>query len=379
MENVFLEKKSSECMSEEWCEHLKHEEVMKKLSSIRGYQSQVNCGYGYCVCWNVDTPKVEELREIVERGVIEEILYLIHQYGRALPPKEKPRGCTACNGGAWEVTVIPEEIQEMIAKRGVSVEMAAFVSYYGFGAKGQDVILERANHNEIMWYLSHHGLLLEQQRRLLKRGDKDEITIHILRHGLHEAILDEMFQKMENGECIDLFYQCIDGQEFSVKNQIKMLNVVGKDEFRAYVSRYGLWEEAHKELVEKRPKKDVRFYVLQHHYLSREAAFKYLEKSVTDERIFFMKNAISGVYFAMQKLMATKPYDFAAIEFGFGNYDYKPSDENAKEQNLMKHGTEDQVLRYVKTNRFMRMKSWSVLFYRGNWSLFKKCLDIVND
>ena len=374
-----FEKKSLEHASEEWLERLKHEEVMEKLSGIRGYKVKVNCDYGYCFNWKVDAPKTEELREIVKRGVSEEILYLIHQYGRALPPKDKPLGCTTCNGGKWEVTVIPDEIQEMIAKRGLAVEMAAFVSYYGFGAKGQDAILERGNHNEIMWYLSHHGLLLQQQRKLFERGNKDEIYIHILRHGLHDALLDEMFEKMKNGECIDLFYQYIDGQEFSVRNQIKMLNVVGKDEFRAYVSRYGLWEEVHKELLEKRSKRDVRFYVIQHRYLSREAAYKYIEKSVSDERIFFMKNAVSGVYFAMQKLMMMKPYDFASLEYGFENYPYKPSDENIHERNLILNGSDAQIIDYVKTNRFMRMKSWATLFYQGNLKLFGKCLDILNE
>ena len=375
----YLEKKASDYVSEEWLERLKHEEVMQKLAAIRGCKVKVNCDYGYCFSWKVDTPKIEELREIVARGVSEEILYLIHQYGRALPPKDKPSGCIACNSGSWEVTVIPDEIQEMIAKRGMAVEMAAFVSYYGFGARGQDAILERGNHNEIMWYLNHHGLLLQQQRKLFARGNKDEIYIHIMRHGLHDALIDEMFEKMKNGECIDLFYQYIDGQEFSVKNQIKMLNVVGKDEFRAYVSRYGLWEEVHLELIEKRPKRDVRFYVNQHHYLSREAAYKYIESCVADERIFFMKNAVSGIYFAMQKLMMVKPYDFASLSYGFDNYPYKPTDENTYEQNLMFNGTEAQVIDYVKTNRFMRMKSWATLFYRGDLKLFEKCLDIVNE
>ena len=127
MEDNF-EQKSSGQVSEEWRERLTHDEVMEKLSKIHGYEKQVTCDYGYCMQWFVDAPKVGELRNIVDRGVVEEIVYLIHQYGRALPPSEPPRGCTACTGGKWNVTVIPEEIQEMIAKRGVAVEISTFVS-----------------------------------------------------------------------------------------------------------------------------------------------------------------------------------------------------------------------------------------------------------
>ena len=376
MEDNF-EQKSSGQVSEEWRERLTHDEVMEKLSKIHGYEKQVTCDYGYCMQWFVDAPKVGELRNIVDRGVVEEIVYLIHQYGRALPPSTPPRGCTACTGGKWNVTVIPEEIQEMIAKRGVAVEISTFVSYYGFGAKGQDVILERGNHEEIMWYLERHGLLLEQQRKLFARGDKDEIALHLSRHGMHEALLDEMFEGMKNGENIELFHQCIKGPEFSVKYQKKMLSIVKSPEFEAYVTRHGLWEDAHEDLVEKRSDREVRFYVIKHRYLSSRASSKYIERGATSDRLFFMKNAISGVYFAMEVLLRTKPYDYEALEYGFNNYDYHKFEVDQNELNIMYDGLERQVIEYVESKRNLKMKSWATLFYRTDRSLFEKCLEIA--
>jgi len=369
-----FEKTTSEHASEEWIERLKHEEIMRKLSGIRGYETQSNCDYGYCMNWKVDAPSVNELQEIVERGNKEEILYLIHQYGKALPPKTPPRGCTACNGGRWEITVIPEEIQELIAKRGVPVEMAAFVSYYGFGEKGQNVILGRANHEEIMWYVDQHGLLLEQQRKLFKRGNKDEINLHLLRHGMHDVLINEMFSSIQQENSKELFYQCIKGPEFSVANQIKMLNIVNHKEFSAYITEHGLWEDVHEELVNKRSEEEVRLYIIRHRYLSPKAARKFIEKTDTSGRLFFMKNAISGIYFAMDALLSTKPCDLEALEYGFKNYQYYANDEDFDEQDLMLNGTENQVLEYIRNNRYLRMKSWATLFFRGELSLFKKCL-----
>ncbi len=376
MEDNF-EKKSSDHVSEEWSEQLKHDEVMEKLSRIRGYEKQVTCDYGYCMQWFVDAPKVEVLREIVARGVIEEILYLIHQYGRALPPQTPPKGCSACNEGKWTVTVMPEEIQEMIAKRGLTVEMAAFVSYYGFGAKGQDVILKRGNHDEIMWYLEKHGLLLEQQRKLFKRGNKDEIALHLSRHGMHDALLDEMFEGMKDGKNLDLFHQCVKGPEFSVKYQKKMLAIAKSPEFEAYVTRHGLWEEAHEELVEKRSDREVRFYIIKHHYLSSKASAKYIERGGTSDRMFFMKNAINGVYFAMEVLLKHKPYDYDALDYGFEHYEYHRFETDIDELNMMHEGLETQVIEYVENKRNLKMKSWAALYYRCDRKLFERCLEIA--
>lgn len=376
MEDNF-EQKSSGQASEEWRERLTHDDVMDKLSKIRGWEQQVSCDYGYCMQWHVDAPKVEELCEIVNRGVAEEIVYLIHQFGRALPPSEPPRGCTACNGGKWKVTVIPEKVQELIAKRGVAVEIATFVSYYGFGAKGQDVILERGNHDEIMWYLERHGLLLEQQRKLLARGNKDEIALHLAKHGMHEALLGEMFDGMEKGENLDLFYMCINGPEFSVKYQKRMLEVAKSPEFEAYVTRHGLWEDAHETLVEKRSDREVRFYIIKHHYLSSKASSKYIERGGTSDRLFFMKNSISGVYFAMETLLRLKPYDYEALEYGFNNYDYHKFEVDRDELNLMYDGLESQIIAYVENKRNLKMKSWATLFYRLDKNLFEKCLEIA--
>ena len=380
MENHF-KTKTSDCTTEEWREHLKHEDVMKTLSGIRGHEVNFSCDYGYCKKWVVDAPNVEVLREIVERGVIEEILYLIHQYGRALPPKSAPEGCSACNDGKWDVTVIPEEIQEMIAKRGIAVEMAAFIEYYGFGAKGQNVILERGNHDEIMWYLDKHGLLLEQQRKLFARGNQEEIDLHLFRHGMHDALINEMFKEMKEGDdrAIDLFYRCIKGPEFSVKFQKKMLGIVKSSEFEAYVSIHGLWEDAHEALVENRSDREVRYYIIRHHYLSSKAARMYVERTSTSDRMFFMKNAISGVFFTMDVLLKVKPYDYESLEYGFANYEYHKLENDKKEVQLMDEGEEGQIIEYVANKRSLNMWSWATLFYRNDRNLFERCLAIVFD
>ena len=90
-----------------------------------------------------------------------------------------------------------------------------------------------------------------------------------------------------------------------------------------------------------------------------------------------MKNAISGVYFAMEVLLRTKPYDYEALEYGFNNYDYHKFEVDQNELNIMYDVLERQVIEYVESKRNLKMKSWATLFYRTDRSLFEKCLEIA--
>ena len=362
--------------SKEWIERLEHEKVMEMLSLMEGVVKCAYCDYGHCDYWVINNePSIDELKKIVERGNQEEILYLIHQYGKCLPEKgARNCGCAACRGQFLVPIYMPDVIQGMIAKRGVKAEMEAFVGYYGFATQGQEAILERGNHEEIMWYLSLHGFLPEQQKKLFARGYMDEIELHLKKHGMSDELVLEMLDNMEkDGVGKDLFYLCIQGNEFSVKCQKRMLEVVNDTEFKAYVSRYGLWEQAHLDLVLKRSVDEVRFYIAKHKYLSIDASEEFIRKFGTEDRLFFMSNSCNGIESVIVALFSLPVVDEKAFEYAFLNYNYQKFDiANKSEVDLMVMGSDSEIIEYVKKRRFLSMKAWATLFFTKR-KLFIEC------
>lgn len=379
--NTIKNNKTSDYSSEAWMEREKHENIMETLGKMYGYASGSGCDYGHCERWAIgNEPSLDFLREVMERGKNDEILFMINQYGRSMPaPNTRVHGCTGCGYGEFHTPVyMPVEIQVLIAERGVRNELQTFTSYYGFSGPGQDVILDRGNHEEIMWYLGLHGLLEDQQKKLFARGNQDEINLHLTKHGLSSGLLSELFDKMENGEGLDVFYKCIEGPDFPVFLQKRMLEVVKTDEFEAYVSKHGLWEDVHVDLVEKRSVSEVRFYLEHHNYLGAGAACKYMKVAGHNNRMYFLQNAYYGVTHTIDTLMRLEPLDNEALCYAFFNYDYARFDWTKQEElDLIKNGTRSEILDYVKELPYLRRKSWASLFFR-DVSLFQECIKIVD-
>ena len=371
--------KHSDFTSCDWNELQKHKEVMDLLSKMKGNVHTSFCDYGHCDYWHIDSmPSEDVLVEIVNRGVSEEILFLIHQFGKNLPEFGlRNNGCTACRGQFLQPVYMPDKVQGLIAKRGVKEEMEAFVSYYGFSSAGQDAILERGNHDEIMWYLSLHGLLPEQQKKLIERNDLAEIELHLKKHGMSEELLMKMFDKMEEtGEEKDVFYMCIEGPDFPVKCQVRMLEVVSTQEFEAYVSRHGLWEEVHKDLILKRSVKEVAYYVEKHKYLSNSVDGDYIKNCSSRDRMFYLKYAHNAICSVIYDLICMDKIDEKALEYAFWNYDYKTFDVSKPlEVKLMEEGSCADIKLYFEKHKYLTMKAWASLFFR-NRGLFAECASI---
>ncbi len=367
-----------------WHENQLHEKIMKALETVRGYWQDCQCDYGHGNYWKVQTLPTEELKRIMDRGNHEEIMYMIRRYGEATPPKRFTDGCAACHHSPTTDNIIPEEIQEMIAIRGNQAEIDAYLSYHGFGAKGQDVILTRGDHNEIIAYLSRHGLQPAQQRRLISRGNPDEIRSHISRHGLAPELLDEMFARLKTGGDVSEYYAFITRHELPVAQQIKMLQTVKEPEFKAYVGRYGLWEDAHTALLENRSEDELVCYINRHRYLNRNAERLLAQKASNRLNMAYIRARVGRINSFWRELLEVKPLDYEALSACFQKLDYQSAefpvcdgnkDKEAADIRLMEEGSHDEVMQRIKNDK-LTIKALAYLFFRDNPEEFEAYLDI---
>ena len=358
-----------------WCEQQEHEQIMKDLDSVQGCMTECSCGYGHGSHWTVKKLELTKLRKIMFRNNKSEILHMINRYGQAAAPERFTYGCDACHKTPTTDNILPDEIQRQIALRNDTDEMEAFLSYQGFCPIGQDVILDRNNHDEIMRYISRYGFALNQQRRLKARSNRDEMCLHILKHGLAAELLDEMFDNIEHGGDLSEYYDFIKLRELPIPHQSRMLKVVKTPEFRAYVSRYGLWENVHDDLVKYRSEDDLAYYLTLHNYLKSSA-----EKTLARDKSHSLKMLyISRYPFALNsffgELLSCDNLDYEAISacipkldfqkgvrLIFCSYDNKTEDEDIK---LMRFGNTEDVTARIKENK-LTLKALVYLFYRDN-------------
>lgn len=153
-----------------WQEREEHDRIMKALDNVRGFVDSYFYINGNCYYWSTKPLPEEEALAIAQRGRHDEIMYMIHQYGRAKCPGDQQQHLHHVH-----TCLLPQSVQVIIARRNNREEMDAFLLYNGFEELGQDIVLDREDHEEIMRYVDRHGFKLKQQRRLKQRGNKDEI------------------------------------------------------------------------------------------------------------------------------------------------------------------------------------------------------------
>lgn len=177
-----------------WQEKETREQVMRDLESVHGYVDSYFQINGYVYVWAIQELPHTRAIEIAERGNHDEIMFMIHQYGKANCPPEKRsflREIRNC--------ILPEKVQVIIAQRNNPEEMNAYCSYQGFDKLAQGVILDRGDHSELMRYMECHGFDALHQRQLRKRGNAEEINLHIRKHGWADELLEEMFDGLGKG------------------------------------------------------------------------------------------------------------------------------------------------------------------------------------
>lgn len=356
--------KNSSALNAEWAEREEHERIMNALSKVVGRADSyfyINGNYYY---WSINELPEGEPERIAERGNHEEILYMIHQYGKTRCYEERYlRNYAWSHRGNEGGALLSDKVQESILKRNNSAEIGAYTQYHGFAPAGQDIILNRGNHDEIMAYLQRHGFAPEQQLRLWKRGNKEEIDCHIRNHGCCEQLLDALFNDVSKGNEDSLSaYICL--HELPVPYQIRMVRTVSHELFMDYISRYGLWFETHADMVRERSVDEVNAYIDRHRLLSDEGEKQLAYRHVTRLTQNYIEKRVnkksSALFYA---LIHAKPIDNEALGLFFLRFDYENDYTSEKEIDLLKNGSKDEVLAYISESS-PRMKGIATLFFR---------------
>lgn len=358
-----------------WKEREEHELVMKLLDGVRGFVSSYVYINGNCYYWATTPLDEKKALEIMHRGRHDEILYMIHQYGKAQCPGDQRPHLHHVHD-----CILSDEVQELIVLRNNREEIDAYTSYYGFGEKGQDAILDRENHEEIMRYISRHGFKSNQQRRLKARGNVEEINLHISKHGWAYELLDELFEKLENSGALTEYYEFITRHEFPVPYQKRMLRVVKTPEYRAYVDRYGLWYEAHGDLVECRTEREVQYYIEKHRYLCLGGETVLAQKGSGDLKKFYIDHRVETQYDRIDRfvfqLLKVRPldYEFLTMCFLLPSFSNSPHWEDEETFQIMQNGSHEEVMKCIEGS-MLGNKALVALFFRNNKEEFEAYLD----
>lgn len=243
-----------------------HEKIMKQLSEIYGHDDSYIEINGYRHYWHAHVLPSDQICAIARRQNHEELVYMIHQYGKCAPP------ASWYTSGLWKQCygndhILPDEVQEIIAKRCNDEELDAYITYNGFGLAGQRQFWASSSHDQRMRYLVRHGFLPEIQDQMRAGGNQEEINLHIQKHGMHFGWETEIIQSGDEQK----FKHCVDLHEFSVAGQKLMCQSVSSPLFYYYIEKWGLWEQVHCDLIHYRDNSELRRYIEIHPYLSDEA------------------------------------------------------------------------------------------------------------
>ena len=355
-----------------WQEKEAHASIMQELSNVHGFVDSyvmINGNYYY---WAVKTLNGQRAIEIAKRENHDEIMYMIHQYGKSICPSEKRSWLQSV-----KEPVLPDEVQVIIATRNEPDEMSAFLQYWGFDSAGQNVVLERKNHDELLNYVNLHGFKPDQQHKLYSYGFADVFDLHIKKHGLCASLLDEIFEKLTAGKTEE-FYHFINLHELPVTHQLKMVQLTASPEFKAYVDKYGLWNEVHGHIMEYRSMADVLYYISKHRFLEANAERIFAVRASSEGRKLYLQVKAGDKIPFIQHLLRVRPLDYDTLTEAFLNIDISGY-ANQEDITLMRHGSHEAVMARVCDKRKMLSKhAFVALFFRNNQEEFEACLNNNN-
>lgn len=363
--NVVVEKAATE-----WQKKKVHQEIMAKLSTVSGYYSMEQDYDQYPVRqWNCTELTESELKEIMERDDVAEIMYMIYRYGEMV----KIRGYGS---------ILPVFIQLLIVKRNNLHEVDAYTAYQGFCEEAQEIILKEWSHEQILHYISQHGLAPKAQREMLARQDRDEIATHIKRHGLDNELITAMFTELQTSEDYSFFYLFIQNHELPVLGQKLMLGTVNSRAFSDYISGYGLWNDVHEDLLKVRSVADIKLYFERHHYLCPAAEDMLARWENKEERhdllMSYIKNWKSTTFAPkdhfLSVLIKAPELDYEILSKVFIALPYTDTflyEEAQEDIELMAKGDESAIMARLASGEPLHIRALTELFFRNEPKWFE--------
>lgn len=158
-----------------------------------------------------------------------------------------------------------DEVQVFLTKLGDLVREAEGIGINLIPESVQLAIITRGEKSEIYHLMDVSKLHPSAQKLIDSRGCDDELNKMIEKN----TIIPEIQLKWVSLNT--KFYKHLSKNEFCVPAQIEMNKSVASSEFKAYVDKFGLWEDAHLSLLEYRDDENVWYYLSRHPHLSKEA------------------------------------------------------------------------------------------------------------
>lgn len=337
-----------------------HTYIMKQLRRVKGYMVDN--------VWKEEKLNPEDLKLLMDRGHIDEVMEAIYYYGTAAP--DGP-----CFGRP-PFLLFPDEFEEFLTQRNITHEIHEYARFHGFGAAGQNVMLQKMDSYTMVWYLERHGFLPEQQKKLLARNVDEEIRMHIRRHNLADEVITAIIDELDEDKT-DNFYRFINEREIPVSHQKHLLELMKEKEFLYYINRYGFWEEVLPDLARLRSEEELAIYIRKHRYLGN-GAIQLIERHSPLLNQLYAENIAKGSQNFLELMLKVRPVDYKSLSYLFRKLpDQDIPDDQLRVVELFCHATHEEVMAFLTQEKpYLCLASLAVLFYRNIPEEFETYLNL---
>ena len=287
-------------------------ESVQEVIAKRNNKEEVNAlikHYGFCN---------EAQMVILETWPIADLLWYINYHGFA----DKGQKFIMENWSSLNVTEylkrhnLSDVGQVALINRGYHEEIEQYLAKANFSEQATIKLLERGNHDEIIQMLmKHDGPLCKQAEELLfSRNVNDEINFYIKFYPISDNLIFNMFDKIDKGESADRLFFYFWHHGMPVNAEKRLINTPNSEVlFEEYVKRHPISFEAHEELVEKRTKKEVRFYIEHHGKLSFNAEKSFFRTASKEDKLFYINANSRNDGQVLNSLFEVRPIDYEVM------------------------------------------------------------------
>ncbi len=254
-------------------------------------------------------------------------------------------------------------------KRGVREEIELYQQKHAFSRGAFSALVERGNSDEIICFINkgHEQMCLDEERLLIERNVDAEMHLYIKLERFTWVLLLEMFDKIEKGGSPDLMFFYFWHHDLNFECQKRLINMPDSTVlFKEYVKRYPIQKELHEEMLLKRSKEEVEFYLSYHSWLSCEAERIFFQNfSFENKRDYIEKNDKFG-FNIITSLLKLRPVEYELLTMAFlKNQSYLKKDEN------MSKATYDEVFERIDNGDIFSRDEIVALFFRDEPELFE--------
>ena len=254
-------------------------------------------------------------------------------------------------------------------ERGVREEIELYQEKHTFSRGAFRALIERGNSNEIICFINkgHEQMSIDEERLLIERNVNDEIHLYIKYERFSWILLLDMFDAIEKGGSPDLMFFYFWHHDLNVECQKRLINMPdSKVLFEEYVKRYSIHEDLHEEMVLKRSKEDVRFYLSYHSYLSSKGEDLFFQNfSFDDKREYIAKNEKYG-FNIITSLLKLRPVEYELLTMAF-----LKKQPFLKKDEKISTATYEEVVEWIGDGVIFNRDEIVALFFRDEPELFE--------